>query len=95
MPGIDCAAPDRTETNSGPSAPPNRRPSRASSVPSRARTSALIGSDNSPTAKYARPVSVVSVKPGGTGSPWAIIAASPAPFPPSSAAGNPTASSKV
>lgn len=48
MPGIDTAAPERTETSSGSARSPNRWPPRSSSTASASRISAQSGSSSMP-----------------------------------------------
>ncbi len=86
IPGIECTAPERTDTSSGRSAAPSTRPVRSSS-----RRQALL--DRSARAPRATPrrrriasthACVVTVKPSGTGTPIRFISATLAPLPPSS-----------
>ena len=85
IPGIEIAAPERTETSSGSSGSPKRLPVFSSSA---RRCSSISGSRPSGTAlsfsMYAREASVVTVKPAGTGTPSCVISASPTPLPPRS-----------
>ena len=93
IPGIETAAPDRTDSKSGAVGSPNRRPV-ASSTP-RSASRVWVHRPSGKTASwrwYATHASVVIVSPGGTGSPAAVMAARPAPFPPSSALASPTPS---
>ena len=83
MPGIENLAPERTETKSGSAGSPSFRPRSSSSR----RTASACCSATSigtfpPEAEYRVHVSVVTVNPGGTGTPAFVISASPAPLPP-------------
>src|SRR5450756_3225406 len=82
MPGIETAAPERTDTSSGFCAEPNFLPSLPSSLARCSLISFLRVSGMSPTLRYSGHISVEIVKPGGTGSPIFVISARPAPFPP-------------
>ena len=84
IPGIETGAPDRTLTSKGSAASPNRRPTAASTSAIRARSSSSRPSGQ-PPARNARQVSVVTTKPGGTGSPKPSISPRFAAFPPTSA----------
>ena len=85
IPGIETAAPERTETSSGSS----RRRS-ACPVVSSSRAHVLVDllARARPAARraamYARQASVVIVNPAGTGTPSRVISARPIPLPPSS-----------
>ena len=96
IPGIETAAPERTDTSSGSSWSPKRLPAFASSA---AMCSAISASSPSgrvfPAVMYARQASVVIVKPAGTGTPSAVISARPIPFPPSSSRPPAESSSKA
>ena len=84
IPGIDTAAPERTETSSGSWGSPNRLPAFSSSRSTWPRTSSSSPSGiRLPACMYARQASVVIVNPAGTGRPSRVISASPIPFPPS------------
>ena len=86
IPGIEKAAPDRTETKSGSDSSPRRLPERCSKAARCCLTSSSIPPGKLPLAfRKARQASVVMVKPGGTGRPARVISATPAPLPPSSA----------
>ena len=86
MPGIETAAPERTETSSGLVLSPNFLPSLLfqhgdvgcdfvhASRPAACGRSCSTG----------RSTSVVIVKPGGTGRPMLVMSARLAPLPPSS-----------
>ncbi len=95
IPGIETAAPDRTETSSGSTASPKRFPARASSRPTCSSTSASSPSGTRPSAIAARQASVVIVNPAGTGTPSSVISASPIPLPPRSSRPPGTASSNA
>ena len=84
IPGIETAAPERTETSSGSEGSPKRLPARSSSRAMCASTSPQSCSGTSPVVMYARHASVVTVNPAGTGTPSAVISARPIPLPPSS-----------
>ncbi len=84
IPGIETAAPDRTDTSSGSSLEPKRLPVRSSSRRTCSSTSGINASGSSRAAMYARHASVVIVKPAGTGTPICVISARPIPLPPSS-----------
>src|SRR5581483_1647767 len=84
IPGIEVAAPERTETSKGSSGSPKRLP-----VCSSSRAMCFATSSSSPStlpseAMKARHASVVIVKPAGTGIPSCVISASPIPLPPRS-----------
>src|SRR5205807_6838461 len=84
MPGIDSRAPDRTETRSGFAASPSLRPDFSSSRFNAASVwSHSPGGNWLPARTYALHAAVVMVNAGGTGSPACVIAARPAPLPPS------------
>ena len=86
IPGIETAAPERTETSSGSRGSPKRLPMRSSSRSTWTSTSSSSPSGNAPPrAIVSRHASVVIVNPAGTGRPSCVISASPTPFPPSSA----------
>ena len=86
IPGIEIAAPERTESSRGSHGSPNRLPALRSS-----RSRCVVDLPLEPVGQFApasmnaRHASVVIVKPAGTGTPSAVISASPAPLPPSSA----------
>ena len=84
MPGMDTAAPERTENSSGLSASPKRAPICFStrSRATRYSCSSSVGS-RLPLSKYSRQVGVVMVKPKGTGRPRRVISQRLAPLPPS------------
>ena len=85
MPGMDAAAPDRTDTSSGLAPAPNVLPVRASSLAMFFSTSSSSPAGHFPPLRsYSAQASVVIVKPGGTGSPSELISARLAPLPPSS-----------
>ncbi len=84
IPGIDTAAPDRTETSSGSSAWPSFFPIFCCSRSTWWSISSTSSGGTDPVARYARQASAVMVKPGGTGRPRLVISARFAPFPPSS-----------
>ncbi len=85
IPGIETAAPERTETSSGSSGSPSFLPARSSSA---ARcfsiSSARPAGNDFALRMYSTHAAVVMVNPAGTGIPSAVISASPAPFPPRS-----------
>ena len=85
IPGIETAAPERTETSSGSSSEPKRLPVRSSSRRTCSSTSSSrpVG-QLAARAMDARHASVVIVNPAGTGTPICVISASPMPLPPSS-----------
>lgn len=86
IPGIEKRPPERTDSSSGSSGSPSRRPIRSSS---RARWSAISSarpSGSAPSARKARHACVVTVNPAGTGRPMRVISARLAPFPPSRSA---------
>ena len=72
IPGIEIAAPERTESSSGSTGSPKRLPacSRAARGARRSRASSPPGS-SPPAAMKARQASVVIVNPAGTGTPRA------------------------
>ena len=84
IPGIETAAPDRTETSSGSSLEPKRLPVVSSSLRTCSSTSSASPSGSSRAAMNARHASVVIVNPAGTDTPIRVISASPIPLPPSS-----------
>jgi len=73
MPGIEAGAPDRTETRSGFSASPNTFPVVLSSRTRFFSTSASSPGGNFPVFEYFAQTSVEITKPGGTGTPIAVI----------------------
>ena len=94
IPGIETAAPDRTDTSSGSSLEPKRLPVASSSLRTCSSTSSASPSGSSRTAMNARQASVVIVKPAGTETPIRVISASPIPLPPSSSRPPAASSSK-
>jgi len=85
MPGMETAAPERTETKSGASRSPKRRSITFSSRARCSSTSSTTSSGSFPPASWKRAQTVVAiVNPGGTGSPRRDISARLAPLPPSS-----------
>jgi hypothetical protein len=95
IPGIETAAPERTETSSGFPASPKPFPVCVSSAAMCSSTSSSSPSGTSPPpTRYARHASVVMVKPAGTGTPRAVISARPIPFPPRSSRPPPVSSEK-
>ena len=85
IPGIETAAPERTETSSGSSMSPKRLPVFSSSAPRwRSISSSSPSGSALPFDMYARQASVVIVNPAGTGTPICVISARPIPLPPSS-----------
>ena len=82
IPGIETGAPERTDTRRGRGPPPNLRPVRASRSATAVVTSSMSPSGSAPVSMYSRHASVVMTKPGGTGSPAAVMRARPAPLPP-------------
>ena len=94
IPGIETAAPERTETSSGSSVSPKRFAALSSSEAMCSATSASSPSGSAPfEVMYARQASVVIVKPAGTGTPSTVISASPIPLPPSNSRPPPPESS--
>src|SRR5690606_36408636 len=92
---METAAPERTETSNGSAGSPKRLPVRASRRPSAAKISSSSPAGNRPpAASAARQASVVTVKPGGTGSPARVISARLAPLPPSRSRRAPSPCSK-
>jgi hypothetical protein len=84
MPGMENFAPDRHETSSGRSASPNFLPVAASMRASAASSCSHMPPGNcSPAARYALHASVVTVKPGGTGTSSRVMSPRFAPLPPS------------
>ncbi len=86
MPGIESAAPERTETSTGDGPLPNVAP-RIFSTRARCTPTSLQSDSESfpPARQYCSQTSVVIVKPGGTGKDIRAISARFAPLPPSSA----------
>src|SRR6266404_4051067 len=85
IPGIDIAAPERTETRSGSLGSPSFFFVVFSIVASpRSTCSQRPGGNLPPPLKYALHAAVVIVNPGGTGRPAFVISARPAPLPPRS-----------
>jgi hypothetical protein len=82
IPGIEIAAPDRTETSSGSAVSPKRFPVVCSSRARCSATSSSSPAGSPPSRMYARHASVVIVKPAGTGTPSCVISARPMPLPP-------------
>ncbi len=96
IPGIEIAAPERTETSSGSLASPNRFPVCSSSRATLPRISSSRPLGNLPPERmYSTQTSVVTTNPVGTGIPSAIICASPAPLPPRSDRLSSAASSRL
>src|SRR5688572_32262071 len=86
MPGIENAAPERTETSSGFFGSPKRLPAFSSIFFRPSCTCSHMPSGKFLSlSKNALQASVVTIKPGGTGNPVCVISQSPAPFPPRSA----------
>ena len=83
IPGIENFAPDRTDTSSGSCGSPSWRPTRSSSARSARVTCTRSSGGTTPSARYWRHASVVTVNPGGTGNPSRVISARFAPLPPS------------
>ena len=69
MPGIECLAPDRTETKSGLLASPKLFPTTFSRFAREIRIWSCSRDGTVPVVKYSRQASVVIVNPGGTGNP--------------------------
>ena len=84
IPGIETAAPDRTETSSGSSRRAEALAGALLEPATCSSTSSSSPSGSSRAAMYARQASVVIVKPAGTGTPICVISARPMPLPPSS-----------
>jgi hypothetical protein len=83
IPGIEMAAPERTDTSSGRSWSPNLRPISVSIDLTPLKTSGQTEAGSAPLDLWkAAQTSVVMVKPGGTESPMALISARLAPLPP-------------
>ena len=96
IPGIETAAPLRTETSSGAAASP-RLPA-AALLERRERGVDLLlqpSGQAPPECIACTQAAVVIVKPSGTGRPSRVISASPAPLPPSSSFGTSAASAKA
>ncbi len=85
MPGIENRAPERHDTSSGFAGSPKRLPVARSRCASAACTPSHSPGGGQPPARYALHASVVTTKPGGTGSSSRVISARLAPLPPSSA----------
>jgi len=92
IPGIDTAAPDRTETNKRDWCEPKRgggpTGSASASADSMAEMPSMISAQTSsgtapPASRKSLHTVVATVKPGGTFTPMLAISQSPAPFPPS------------
>jgi len=85
IPGMENLAPERQETNSGFSLSPKVLPVAFSIVIRACSTWSHIPSGNTlPAARYALHASVVTIKPGGTGTPRRCMSARLAPLPPNS-----------
>src|SRR4051812_11104249 len=82
IPGIENFAPDRTDTSSGSCGSPSSRPALSSNARSARVTCTLSSGGTTPSARYRRHASVVTVNPGGTGNPSRVISARLAPLPP-------------
>ncbi len=84
IPGMENLAPLRTDTSSGFSESPSCLPAASSSRARWAVTSRVRPTGKAwPPRRYSMQVSVVMVKPLGTGSPRRVISATFAPLPPS------------
>ena len=82
IPGIETRPPLRTDTSSGFSASPKRRPVASSSCVMARSTSSRSPSGALPSFMYASHIWQAMVNPGGTGIPRLVISARLAPFPP-------------
>src|ERR1700690_4167224 len=82
IPGIEMAAPERTDTSSGSSVSPKRFPLFSSRRAMCSPISSSRPSGASCRRTKARQASVVIVNPPGTGTPSWVISARPIPFPP-------------
>ena len=90
IPGIETAAPERTETSSGSLGSPKRFPVCSSSARDLLGDLVLEAVRELAAARmYSTQASVVTVKPAGTGIPIAVISARPTPLPPSSSRPSP------
>ena len=95
IPGIEKAAPERTETSSGFLGSPNFFPTFSSIFCKPSLTWSHMPSGKLLSlSKKALQASVVTMSPGGTGKPARVISQSPAPLPPSSDLSSPLPSSK-
>lgn len=83
IPGIDTAAPERTDRSRGEVLPPNCFPVASSVLLRFASTSEINPSGRLLCRITWRHASVEMVNPGGTGTPIRVISARLAPFPPS------------
>jgi hypothetical protein len=84
IPGIDTAAPERTDTSSGAPASPKRLPVLRSRRRRLRSISSRRPSGQAPSPRYATHTLAAIVNPGGTGTPRLVISARLAPLPPSS-----------
>src|SRR4029453_11835034 len=95
MPGIENAAPERTETSSGFFGSPNFLPTFSSIFFKPSWTCSHMPSGKFLSfSKNALQASVVTTSPGGTGNPARVISHNPAPLPPSNDLSSPGPSSK-
>src|SRR5690349_20827569 len=83
MPGMENLAPERQETKSGFFGLPNFLPVCFSTVFMAASACSHIPAGNLPDLRNSLQASVVTVKPGGTGTPARVMSKRPAPLPPS------------
>ena len=83
IPGMECLAPDLTETKSGEVGSPNFLPTTFSRFSKAVLICSFNAVGTTPVVRNSRQASVVIVKPGGTGNPICTISARLAPLPPS------------
>src|SRR5690606_27544877 len=83
MPGIEMAAPERTDTSNGLAGSPNCLPVVSSSCLTFAETSSRSEWEMEPSPRYVTQHWADMVNPGGTGTPRFVISARFAPLPPS------------
>ena len=83
MPGMENLAPERQETSSGFFGSPNFLPVAFSTFFIAATCCSHCPAGNFPVLRNSLQASVVTVNPGGTGTPARVISKSPAPLPPS------------
>ncbi len=82
MPGMETAAPERTDTSSGCGPAPKARPVFASSQPTPASISASRPGGSQPEARNALQAAVVTTNAAGTLSPSACMRATDQALPP-------------
>src|SRR3990172_938277 len=85
MPGMENLAPERQDTSSGLLASPNFLPVFSSTAFIASSSCSHWPAGNSPVLRNSLQASVVTVKPGGTGTPARVMSARPEPLPPSRA----------